>query len=148
MALTPQEIADRIEIEDVLVRYCYAIDDRDWNIYRSIFTPDAVIDDAVTGGVKSGVEEHVAYLTRALAKVLISQHSISTIKFEMAGDEAQVRAQCSCPMVVEVGSGKPHVFFQGLWYRNRLVRSADGWKIKELIEEGYWTYDFPPDFSF
>jgi len=29
MALTQQDIADRLEIEDVLIRYCYAVDDRD-----------------------------------------------------------------------------------------------------------------------
>jgi hypothetical protein len=48
-----------LEIEDVLVRYCYAVHDRDWNAYRDVFTNDAVIDDTVTGGVQSGVEEHM-----------------------------------------------------------------------------------------
>ena len=57
MALPLQEISDRLEIEDVLVRYCYAVDDRDWDAYRSVFTRDAVIDDTVTGGVRSGVED-------------------------------------------------------------------------------------------
>jgi len=47
MALTPQAISDRLEIEDVLIRYCYAVDDRDWHSYRAAFTPDAVIDDTV-----------------------------------------------------------------------------------------------------
>jgi hypothetical protein len=148
MALTPQEISDRLEIEEVLIRYCYSVDDRDWDTYRKLFTPDAVIDDTVTGGVKSGVEEHVTYLTKALSKILISQHAISTTLIDLKGDEAKVRTHCSCPMVVELGEGKRQVFFQGLWYRNRLVRTQEGWKIKELLEEGYWTHNLPTGFSF
>jgi len=148
VALTAQNIADRLEIEEVLTRYCYAVDDRDWDTYRKLFTPDAVIDDTVTGGVKSGVEEHVAYLTKALAKILISQHAISTTLIDLKCDEAKIRTHCSCPMVVELGEGERQVFFQGLWYRNRLVRTPEGWKIKELREEGYWTHNVPTGFRF
>lgn len=143
-----QEITDRLEIEDLLTRYCYAVDDRDWAAYRRIFIADAVIDDTVTGGVRGGVEGHISYLQKALAKVRISQHAISTILIELDGDEARARALCSCPMVVDVGGGKTHVFFQGLWYRDKLVRAAEGWRISELIEEGYWTHNLPQGFSF
>ena len=148
MALPLQEISDRLEIEDVLVRYCYAVDDRDWDAYRSVFTRDAVIDDTVTGGVRSGVEEHVGFMKKALAKILISQHAISTTLFDIKGDAASLRTHCSCPMVVDLGGGQRQVFFQGLWYRHRLVRTADGWKIKELVEEGYWNHNVPSGFRF
>jgi hypothetical protein len=148
MALSQQEISDRLEIEDLLVRYCYAVDDRDWDAYRKIFTPDAVLDDTVTGGVRSGVEEHVAYLKNALSKILISQHGISTILFDVKGDDARVRVLASVPMVVDLGGGKTQVFFQGLWYRDRLVRTPEGWRISELVEEKYWTHNTPPGFKF
>ena len=146
--LSLQEISDRIEIEDLLVRYCYAIDDRDWNSYRRLFTPDAVLDDTVTGGIRSGVEEHVTYLTRALSKILISQHAISTILLDIREDDASARVHCSCPMVVDIGGGRKHVFFQGLWYRDRLVRTPEGWRIRELVEEGYWNHNLPEGFKF
>jgi hypothetical protein len=51
-------------------------------------------------------------------------------------------------MVVDLGEGKRQVFFQGLWYRDRIVRTPDGWKIKELVEEGYWNYNLPTGFAF
>jgi hypothetical protein len=57
MSLSFQEVSDRLEIQDALTRYCYAVDDRDWDAYRQLFTSDAVIDDTVTGGIKSGAEE-------------------------------------------------------------------------------------------
>jgi len=148
MAFSQQEISDRLEIEDLLVRYCYAVDDRDWDAYRRIFTPDAVLDDTVTGGVRSGVDEHVAYLEKALSKILISQHGISTMLFDIKGDDARVRVLASVPMVVDLGGGKTQVFFQGLWYRNRLLRTPEGWRVSELVEEKYWTHNVPPGFRF
>lgn len=148
MVLSLEQISDHIQIENVLTRYCYAVDDRDWNAYRSLFTHDAVIDDRITGGIQSGVEEHIQYLEKALSKVVLSQHAISTIRIDVTCDNAFVRTHCSCPMVVGLGESKTRVFFQGLWYRNTLVRTHDGWKISRLAEEGYWTYNMPPHFSF
>ena len=148
MSLSNQEISDRLEIQEVLTRYCYAVDDRDWDRYRQLFTNDAVIDDTVTGGIKSGVEEHVAYLKRALSKVVMSQHAISTVLVELNGSEAGVRAHCSCPIVMDSGQDHQHVMFQGLWYRETLVRSDEGWKIRSLREEGYWKHNAPAGFKF
>jgi hypothetical protein len=148
MPFSLQDLSDRAEIQDVLTRYCYAIDDRDWDAYRQLFVPNAIIDDTVTGGIRSGVEEHVSYLARALSKIRISQHAISTLLLDIDGDSARARLHCSCPMVVDLGEGKTQVFFQGLWYRNRLVRTAGGWKLQELIEEGYWNHNLPVGFRF
>jgi 3-phenylpropionate/cinnamic acid dioxygenase small subunit len=148
MPLSIQQISDRIEIEDLLVRYCYAVDDRDWVSYRAVFVPDAIIDDTITGGIRSGVEEHVVFMIKALSRIRISQHAVSTIQCELGSDEARVRVHCSCPMVVDLGKERTQVFFQGLWYRDHLVRTADGWRIRELIEEGYWSHNVPRGFSF
>lgn len=148
MALTHDQISDHIEIEEVLTRYCYAVDDREWDVYRRLFTPDAIIDDRVTGGIQSGIEEHIQYLSKALSKVVLSQHTLSTVRIDLNGNTAQVRAHCSCPMVVKAGEADKHVFFQGLWYRHSIVRTPEGWKISRLVEEGYWKYNMPPDFTF
>lgn len=148
MSLSIQQISDRLEIQDVLTRYCYAVDDRNWDAYRQLFTPDAVLDDTVTGGIKSGVEEHITYMKKALSKVVISQHAISTILVELNGNEANVRAHCACPMVLDTGQSDKRVMFQGLWYRESLVRADGAWKIRSLMEEGYWKHNAPVGFKF
>ena len=48
--LSIQEISDRLEIQDLLARYCDALDRKDWDIFDRIFTPDAVIDYTAMGG--------------------------------------------------------------------------------------------------
>jgi hypothetical protein len=86
MDLSLQSLADRAAIYDLLVSYCYAVDDRDWHAYSKVFIPDAVIDDTVTGGVRSGVADHVVFMKRALAKIRISQHAISTIRYDIRSE--------------------------------------------------------------
>ncbi len=39
-----QALADRIAVEDLLTRYATAVDRRDWELYRSVFTTDAEVD--------------------------------------------------------------------------------------------------------
>jgi hypothetical protein len=69
---TTATISDRLEIEQLLVRYCYAVDERDWDAYRSVYTEDAVIDD-VSAGPGRSVDEMVEFLSWALEKVVTIQ---------------------------------------------------------------------------
>src|ERR1700751_881744 len=41
-----QRISDELEIATLLTRYARAVDSRDWDLYRSVFTDDAHIDYA------------------------------------------------------------------------------------------------------
>jgi ketosteroid isomerase-like protein len=143
-----QEIADRIEIDQVLARYCHAVDDRDWKTYRTIFTEDAVIDDIVTGGIRSGVEDHIVYLQRALNSIRLSQHTISTILLDVVGDSATAKVQCVCPMVVAMPQGAAQTMILGVRYRDRLSRVNGRWRISELIEENFWHLNVPEGFKF
>jgi ketosteroid isomerase-like protein len=146
--LSPQEISDRIEIDQVLARYCHAVDERDWQTYRIIFTEDAVIDDVVTGGIRSGVEDHVGYLQRALRSIRVSQHTISTILLDVEGDSATAKVQCICPMMVAMPEGATQTMILGVRYRDRLSRVNGGWRISELIEENFWHLNVPEGFKF
>lgn len=43
-------IEDRTKISDLLTRYATAVDRMDWQLYRSLFTKDAVVDYTAAGG--------------------------------------------------------------------------------------------------
>jgi hypothetical protein len=47
-----QEIADRLELGELLARYIRAVDGGDWALLDSVFTADAVIDFSATGGIR------------------------------------------------------------------------------------------------
>ena len=41
-----RDLTDQLEIGDLITRYATAVDRRDWDLYRSVFTTDAEIDPA------------------------------------------------------------------------------------------------------
>lgn len=142
--LSLQEISDRLEIQDLFARYSFAIDERDFDALDTVFTPDARIDYTETGGAKGTLPEIKAWLPVALERFPMFQHMVATTKLELAGDEARSRTILFNPMTHKAEDGTEQVFFIGLWYRDRLVRTADGWRIAERYEEMGWTHNVPP----
>ena len=141
--MTLQEISDRLEIEDLLARYCFAIDERDWDALDRVFTPDAQIDYSESGGAKGSLAEIKAWLPRALERFPAFQHMVATTKLVLDGDAASSRTILFNPMVMPGKDGAPQTFFMGLWYRDKLVRTGAGWRIAERYEEMSWTHNVP-----
>ena len=139
-----QEISDRLEIQDLFARYCFAIDDRDWDALETIFTPDATIDYTETGGTKGSLAEIKAWLPIALKRFPAFQHMVATTKLMLDGDSANSRTILFNPMVLPDKDGTAQTFFIGLWYRDRLVRTEAGWRIAERHEEMSWNHNVPP----
>ncbi|MBU6393012.1 MAG: nuclear transport factor 2 family protein [Sphingomonadales bacterium] len=141
--LSLQEISDRIEIQDLFARYSFAIDERDWDALDTIFTPDAKIDYSETGGASGSLAEIKAWLPDALARFPMFQHLAATTKLVLDGDSATSRTILFNPMTYRPEQGPDQVFFIGLWYRDRLVRTPDGWRIAERYEEMGWSHNVP-----
>jgi hypothetical protein len=59
------------------------------------------------------------------------------------GDSASSRIILFNPMVMPDKDGTPQTFFMGLWYRDKLVRTVNGWRIAERYEEMSWTHNVP-----
>lgn len=139
-----QEISDRLELIDLMVRYSHAVDTRSWDDFDDIFLPDAVIDYTAFGGPRGTVPEIKAYLAETLAAFPAFQHLVSNPMLDIDGDTATGRTMCFNPMGVarpEGQSGEPRMFFCGLWYLDRFVRTADGWRIAERFEEKSWIHN-------
>ncbi|HQS98010.1 MAG: hypothetical protein B7Y74_13195 [Novosphingobium sp. 35-62-5] len=141
--LSLQEISDRLEIQELFARYSFAIDERDWDALDSIFTPDAQIDYSETGGAKGTYAQIKAWLPGALERFPMFQHMVATTKLDIAGDEARSRTILFNPMTHRAEDGTEQVFFIGLWYRDRLLRTPDGWRIAERYEDMGWTHNVP-----
>ncbi len=135
MALSPSEISDRIEIQDVLTRYTHAIDQKDWTLLDTCFTGDARLDYTSAGGIAGSYAEVRAWLEQALAAFAFSVHFISNSAVEIAGDSAQARTYVLNPMGFPNPDGSQHVFTLGAFYLDRLVRTPEGWRIAERVEQ-------------
>ena len=88
MTMSMQEISDRLEIQDLMVRYSYAIDSRNWDGLDDVFTPDAHIDYSVFGGSVGNLAETKAFLTEAMPMFTTLQHMVSGTTIAFDGDTA------------------------------------------------------------
>ena len=147
MPLSLQEISDRIEIHDLLVRYSHAIDTRDFDALDQVFTPDAFIDYSAMGGAKGSLPEIKAFLREAMGRFAGFQHLIANSMVELRGDRATGRTMCHNPMVLARPDGATHTFYCGLWYLDELVRTAEGWRIQRRVEEKCYFHNVPSDFA-
>ena len=133
-------LQDRLEIHELLARYARAVDDRDWDLYRSVFTEDAHIDYTSAGGIAGSRDEVVDFLAAAFAGVRWAQHYVTNVEVELEGDAATVRAMFYNPMHLP-GMAEPS--FCGGRYHHRLVRTGDGWRSVHLLEENRWFLNSP-----
>lgn len=140
--LTLQELSDRVDIQDLIARYAHAIDDRDWDMLDNIFTEDAVIDYTDLGGKKGSLPETKIFLKEAMPKFSAFQHLSTTSRIDIKGDKAFCKTILFNPMVMD-HEGEQRVFFIGLWYRDEMVRTTKGWRIKSRREEKSWSFNAP-----
>ncbi len=139
MALSTEELSDRIEINDLLTRYTSAIDGKDWALLDTCFLPDASVDYVSSGGIAGKYPEVRAWLEKALAIFPVTVHAISNSIIELDGDRAKGRTLVSNPMCLRNGEGQEQIFTVYAYYHDELVRTDDGWRIAVRIEEHLLT---------
>jgi len=138
-----EEISDRLEIQDLLVSYSHAIDFKNFDELDDVFTPDAHIDYTVFGGPKGPYPEIKAYLANTMPMFSSYYHMVATSKVTIDGDTATGVTICHNPMVLPLPDGAEHVFICGLWYHDRYVRTPDGWRIAERVEQKTYVENMP-----
>jgi hypothetical protein len=152
-----QEIADRIELDQLIVRYAECIDAKDWDGLDSVFTADAHLDYTSSGGpaASGDLPTMKAWLRQMLGTGMFptTQHLVGKSLVTYEGDRAHCRTMFHNPMGVAVddegyycpGGPKLHVFVVGGWYEDTCVRTPDGWRIAAKIEQQAFTSGgFPP----
>ena len=135
MALSLQELSDRLEIQDLLTRYTVAIDQKDWKLLDTCFTPDAKLDYTQTGGIAGDYPTVRAWLEKALAAFPMTVHYISNSTVKLDGDRAAARTYVINPMGFPKPDGSLHIFTVGGYYVDDLVRTPEGWRIARRMEE-------------
>jgi ketosteroid isomerase-like protein len=133
------EISDRLEIQDVLVRYTRAIDTGDWDRLDTVFTPDAAIDYTESGGIADAFPVIKPWLAEMLPAFFPKRmHTLGQFEISVAGDEATCSAYFHNPMPMSDGKGGEKIVELGGIYHHTLTRTADGWRSRKLHEEVVW----------
>lgn len=136
-----QLMLDEAEIRRLLTRYATAVDEHDWELYRSVFTPDAWIDyTSAPHGAAGTLDETVEWLSTNLVLLPMTMHCVMNIDAKFDGDTAAVRAQFYNPLQIPGVDGPS---FCGGYYNHDLVRTEDGWRSRKLVEDNIWFENNP-----
>ena len=135
MALSLQELSDRIEINDLLIRYTKAIDQKDWKLLDTVFMPDAELDYVSSGGIEGRYPEVRAWLEKALAIFPVTVHYVTNSEVTLQGDRASARTAVYNPMFFKNPDGTLHHFAVGAYYVDELVRTKQGWRVAKRRED-------------
>ena len=128
----PGGISDRFEIQQLLIDYSTAIDQRRFDDLDAVFTPNAYIDYRATGGIDGHYPEVKAWLAEVLPNFPAYSHMLGNFDVRIDGDIASSRTICFNPMVLNAETKQ--VLFVGIWYDDEFVRTADGWRMSRRVE--------------
>jgi 3-phenylpropionate/cinnamic acid dioxygenase small subunit len=136
-----RDLLDERDIGAVCTRYATALDDRDWDRLRSCFVPDAVgiyhPDRSLHG--YPAIEE---VLRIAVTPLTRTQHLVTGVEVDLAGDEASSRCSLHAQHVRAGVPGGEHFVIAGR-YSDRFVRTTEGWRIHERRLDRWWTSGNP-----
>jgi hypothetical protein len=136
-----QELSDRLEIQDLITAYSYAIDFHRFDDLDAIFTPDATLDFTATGGVAGSLHEIKQWLASVLVHFGGHQHLVATSSVQVAGDAATAKTICHNPMWFADPAQPP--LFVGLWYVDSFIRTAQGWRISSRVQQKGYLHGLP-----
>ena len=133
--------ADRTQFAALLYRYARAVDTKDWDLYRSVFTADAHIDYSSAGAAVGTLDEVVDWMAGNVGLLPWSMHYVTNVEIVDAdGDTATVRAMFFNPMQLP---GMAETSSCGGYYHHEMVRTSDGWRSRRLREENVWFVNRP-----
>ena len=134
--LSLEEISDRLEIQQLVIDYSTAIDNRRFDDLDAVFTADAYIDYTALGGIEGRYPEVKAWLAEVLPNFPLYAHMLGNFSVRIDGDTASSRTICFNPMVMPAASdtAQEQVMFCGLWYDDEFIRTDDGWRMTRRVE--------------
>jgi uncharacterized protein (TIGR02246 family) len=130
-----QELQDRAEIHDVMMRYATALDTLDWDGVAACFTKDA---HSVYSGndLGHGVDKILAYI-QGLANMKVTTHFMGNQLIEVKGDTASMATYCVAYLARE-REGRDVIVIRGLRYIDQLLRQDRRWLINDRVHTCDW----------
>jgi hypothetical protein len=151
---TLEEISARLEIRDVLFRYCRGIDRRDKDLLRSVYWPDAV-DRRSYGPPDASPDEFVDRVIDGFGDLpAYSQHHVTNmfVDLDLAHDVAHVESYNlvmhpvgpETSLVLATEDGDLHLRVMGGRALDRFERRDGEWRIARRVMLVDWSRDDLP----
>jgi len=123
---------DRAAIDDLLARYCFAIDLRDWEGLREVFARDAVITYSGPR-VSTGIDQIVAFFRTTTSLAAATQHLLHTSRVWATGpDTAEGLSHVTAHHVghdAVLPAPEAATYTVTGTYHDQFARTGEGWRI-------------------
>jgi len=130
-------LEDRQAIVDATIRYCWAIDTRDWSDLASVFTEDARADFGFSPEIQ-GLAGIQAFVSGVLLPLDGSQHMVTNHQIESRDGEVRSRCSFHAQHIRKGVAGGAHYVIAGS-YRDAWSRTPAGWRIHARRLEVLWA---------
>jgi hypothetical protein len=142
-----QHVVDRTAIVELLTQYWMHVDRRDWKPVKAIFVPGTLVDysDLMPIGDAVAAEVVVDRIAEAIQIYAVTVHNMGNCEVVIDGDAATAESVIVAHHVYadpERQGGKLPV--AGLRYRDRLVRTAAGWRVEHRRATTDWRAWWEP----
>lgn len=127
---------DRLDIQELLHGYAWALDTGDADRFVGLFAEDAVLvwdafEQPEEWRGHSEIRPFVEYL-RDLPTTAGRQHHVANVIVQPGADSNHARATAYVVVIVRQEEGPSPVTVMG-WYDDDFVRTADGWRIARHV---------------
>jgi hypothetical protein len=119
-----RRMLDRSSIHELAIQYAYAVDDRDEELFASLWVRDAVLSfPQMPGMTLEGHDAVVAFVGRSKARPP-GHHLCTNHQVRLNGDLASGRVKA-----IFVGSGSPSLVI----YEDEYQRVNDDWRFRRRV---------------
>lgn len=133
------DIADRLEIMEVLYKYGQALD-HDPSLWDQVFTADAVLDYPTRDDdrqvrndvrqIKTGAEMGADLARPFHAKGTVGQHLVGNFLINVDGDRATAKSEARVLVSIPIAaSGNVEITDRIVSFDDELARTPHGWRI-------------------
>lgn len=135
MGKTEREIADIVEITQVINLYGMVLDSHSWELMGDIFTDDVVADFGPAGALWTDLETFT-YGFKSFHETLDNHmHSMFAPVVKVDGDKATAFTYGDWLLVRDAATeeGEGNSWTGRGWYADELVRTDKGWRISKRV---------------
>jgi hypothetical protein len=131
-------LADEVAIRDVLHRYAFGLDSRDFDMQRACFTEDV---EAEYGGhrLPPGVESIMRLNRGAAGFVSTMHHAGTTVIMSLSGDSAETEHYSIAYLLSREADGSHRLTARGVRYSDAFRREGGEWRICRRRHNVLWS---------
>jgi|SRR6185437_318405 len=127
-------LSGHIDIVGIIVAYATAVDTRDWALFASLFTPDAVWEYRAGRERRTGPDDILARVRPSIERLDATQHFVTNHVVTVTGGTA---THTCYYLAQHLRDGER--FLAAGRYADQLRRSDGGWRIATRALISTWT---------